>query len=143
MKVGEQIRARREKQGLTIAQFAKRLDVSEQAVRYWESGRSAPRRQALRSLEAALNFTIDWTEGKSGRPMGAAGLIDQADVELLLLICRLPPEMKHLLAELAGELVKTPVRKSRAPFADAERNKPMGDFAAARKKNDGRRKGMR
>lgn len=128
MKVNEQIRARREQLGLTVARVAKRAGVSEQAVRYWEAGRSVPRKEALRVLQEILNFTIDWTEGKaSGRPVGASALFDQSDVELLLLLCRLPPHVKGMIGELASEILSAPATGRRA-FSEKVGGGPIKEF---------------
>ena len=107
MRVPEQIRARREQLAITVRELAKRVRVSEQAVRHWEAGRSFPSKATARLVEAALSFTIDWTEGKAvqGRPVGANALIGQGDVELLLLLVRLPANVKKHFAALASEYV--------------------------------------
>jgi transcriptional regulator with XRE-family HTH domain len=107
MRVSEQIRARREQLGVTVRELAKRAKVSEQAVRHWEGGRSFPGKATARRVESALSFTIDWTEGKStqGRPVGANALIGQEDVELLLVLVRLPPPVKKMFADLASAFV--------------------------------------
>lgn len=102
MKVSDQIKIRREQLGVSVNELAKRLGVSGQSVRHWEHGRSYPGKAKIAALETALSFSIDWTEGTraaAGRP-GVSALIDQADIDLLLLICRLPPPAKVLMADL-------------------------------------------
>lgn len=102
MKVKDQIRARREQLGMTIDELARRLEVSGQAVRHWESGRSFPGKSKAGALEAALSITLDWTEGarpvSSGNAMSA--LVNRSDIDLLLLICQLPEQAKELIANL-------------------------------------------
>ena len=102
MKVSDQIKIRREQLGVSVNELAKRLGVSGQSIRHWEHGRSYPGKAKIAALETALSFTLDWTEGTraaAGRP-GVSALIDQADIDLLLLICRLPPPAKVLMADL-------------------------------------------
>lgn len=102
MKVSDQIKVRREQLGVSVNELAKRLGVSGQSVRHWEHGRSYPGKAKIAALESALSFTLDWTEGSrvaAGRP-GVSALIDQADIDLLLLICRLPPPAKTLISDL-------------------------------------------
>lgn len=102
MKVSDQIKVRREQLGVSVNELAKRIGVSGQSIRHWENGRSYPGKSKIAALETALSFNIDWTEGSraaSGRS-GVSALIDQADIDLLLLICRLPPPAKVLFADL-------------------------------------------
>lgn len=103
MKVGEQIRARREQLGVSVNELAKRVGVSAQAVRYWESSRSFPGKSKAPDVESALSFSLDWTEGKRVNPAQPqmASLVDRGDVELLLTLSRLPAPFKQLMGELA------------------------------------------
>lgn len=103
MKVGEQIRARREQLGVSVNELAKRVGVSAQAVRYWESSRSFPGKSKAPDVESALSFSLDWTEGKRINPAQPqmASLVDRGDVELLLTLSRLPAPFKQLIGELA------------------------------------------
>lgn len=103
MKIKDQIRARREQLGVSIVQLAERLGVTDQAVRYWEAGRSNPGKRMAQRLEEQLDFSLDWTEGArhSGDRSTINALIDQNDIDLLLLICRLPFDAKNLLGEFA------------------------------------------
>ncbi len=103
MKIKDQIRARREQQGMSIPQLAGDLGVSDQAVRYWEAGRSNPGKKIAQRLEERLSFQLDWTEGArhSGDRQTMNALIDQQDIDLLLVICRLPFDAKTLIGEFA------------------------------------------
>ena len=103
MQIKDQIRSRREGLGLDMLQLAKRVGVTEQAVRHWESGRSYPGKRKMHDVEQALSFSLDWTEGvkPAGEGKTAAAMIDQGDVNLLLVICKLPLAAKELLGSLA------------------------------------------
>jgi transcriptional regulator with XRE-family HTH domain len=103
MKIGEQIRARREQLGVSVNELANRAGVSAQAVRYWESSRSFPGKSKAPGVEAALSFTLDWTEGKRVNPAQPqmASLVNREDVELLLVLGRLPEPFKKLIGDLA------------------------------------------
>lgn len=103
MLIKDQIRSRREALGLDMLQLAKRVGVTEQAVRHWESGRSYPGKSKMRLVEAALSFVLDWTEGVQppGGSKTAAAMVDQSDMNLLLVICKLPLRAKNALAEFA------------------------------------------
>lgn len=102
MKVKDQIRVRREQLGISVNQLAKSVGVSSQSIRHWEAGRSFPGKSRLAALESALSITIDWTEGTRAAPgrKGISALIDQGDIDLLLLICRLPAPAKALIGDL-------------------------------------------
>lgn len=135
MQIKDQIRARREQLGISVAELAKRVGVSGQAIRHWESGRSFPGKSKAPSVETALSFTLDWTEGRKAsavQPQMAA-LIEQGDINLLLLLCRLPAPFKALLTELAQAQLDAIVGKregfasketeqSRLAFSQKERN---------------------
>jgi transcriptional regulator with XRE-family HTH domain len=103
MLIKDQIRSRREALGYTHADVAKKLGISEQAVRHWENGRSYPSKNKMHDVEQVLSFTIDWTEGQKSAGAGstAASMIDQNDIDLLLVICKLPLKAKNLMGDLA------------------------------------------
>lgn len=103
MQIKEQIRARREQLGVSVSELARRVGVSAQSVRHWESGRSFPGKSKAPHVESALSFTLDWTEGKrtsAAQPQMAA-LVAQGDIDLLLLLCRLPTPFKDLMTDMA------------------------------------------
>lgn len=144
MKVSEQIRARREQLGLTIDDLARRLEVSGQAVRHWENGRSFPGKGKAAALESALSMTLDWTEGarpvQSNNAMSA--LVNHADIDLLLLICRLPPQAKQLISDLV-RMHLTALEGGRKAFSEhvsqtgvspfSENNQePVGDHSSVK-----------
>jgi transcriptional regulator with XRE-family HTH domain len=116
MKIKDQIRARREQLGVTVNELANRVGVSTQAIRYWESGRSFPAKSKAPSVEAALSFVLDWTEGKKAaaiKPQMAA-LVSQEDIDLLLLLSRLPVSFKDLIASVANEHLAAITGKKKA-----------------------------
>lgn len=129
MKVKDQIKARREQLGMTIDELARRLEVSGQAVRHWESGRSFPGKAKAGALEAALSITLDWTEGarpiSSGTAMSA--LVNRDDIDLLLLICQLPTQAKELIADLV-RLHLTALEGGRKAFSDKASHAGISSF---------------
>lgn len=54
-----QIRALREKAGMTQAELAEKMDIRQSAVSNWESEISLPKAKDLPSLAKALGCTID------------------------------------------------------------------------------------
>jgi len=103
MKIKDQIRARRDQLGISVTELSDKMGVTDQAVRHWESGRSNPSKRLARQLEEILKFQLDWSEGArhSGDDSTINALIDQRDIDLLLVICRLPYDAKNLIGEFA------------------------------------------
>jgi transcriptional regulator with XRE-family HTH domain len=103
MQIKDQIRSRREALGMTKKELADRVGVTEQAVRHWEDGRSFPGKSKARLVEQALSFQIDWTEGAAppGGSKTAAAYIEQSDIDLVLIIGRLPLHAKSVIGEMA------------------------------------------
>lgn len=139
MKVKDQLKIRREQLGISVNELAKRLGVSGQAIRHWESGRSFPGKSKTTALETALSFSIDWTEGArtTGQKVAPGSLIDPNDVELLLKIARLPPPAKALFGSLVdlhlnaldegGAVISERIKESPArPFYEAPPGEASG-----------------
>lgn len=57
--IGEAIKARRKKFGMTQEQLAKKIGYSFQALALWEANRRNPTIIALKSLANVLNCTTD------------------------------------------------------------------------------------
>ena len=130
MQIKDQIRARREQLGISVQELAKRVGVSGQAIRHWESGRSFPGKSKAPSVETALSFTLDWTEGRkatAAQPQ-MASLIEQGDIDLLLLLCRLPAPYKALLTGLAQAQLDAIVG-GRKPFISTQPELPKQAFS--------------
>ena len=127
MKVSHQIRSRREAANMSVSALAQRIGVTEQAVRHWESGRSYPGKATARAIEEALEFRIDWTEGAhtGGEAASATAMINPRDLDLLLLICRLPADFKAVVESLAGMHLKA-IEGSR--FVERDTTSPVGSF---------------
>jgi DNA-binding XRE family transcriptional regulator len=88
--VGERIRTRRERLGLTQRDVANGLQVSAQAVSKWERGENAPDVGVLLALSRLLGVSLDWLLGghapsdEGGRPQEvfeATVLVAVFDVE--------------------------------------------------------------
>ena len=128
MKIKDQIRSMRDRRNMTVTALADAVGVSDQAVRYWEAGRSYPSKKLASRVEAALDFRLDWSEGEqhSGDRTTANALIDQQDIDLLLLICRLPYGFKGAL----GNLVRAALDEAPAvrDTQDREEAKPAKPF---------------
>lgn len=133
MKIGEQIRARREQLGVSVNELANRAGVSAQAVRYWESSRSFPGKSKAPGVEAALSFTLDWTEGKRVNPAQPqmASLVNREDVELLLVLGRLPEPFKKLIGDLA-RMHLAAVAGGKQNFSNKAREESKSSFSVSK-----------
>lgn len=127
MLVKDQIRSRMTQLGISVPTLAKQLDVSEQSVRFWLAGRNLPGKRHASNLEAALSCTINWTEGaRQGDRPTAAHLLEQADVEIMLKVSKLPMSIKILFGRLADEISNGQPLSS---FSEREILKPMKSFS--------------
>jgi transcriptional regulator with XRE-family HTH domain len=129
MQIKDQIRARREQLGVSVNELAKRLGVSSQAIRHWESGRSFPGKSKAPGVEAALSFTLDWTQGKRADATKSqmAALLGQGDIDLLMLLCRLPAPFKALLTNLA-QMHLAAITGDKRAFSGAKTEEPKSPF---------------
>ena len=59
LKIGKFISERRKAKGLTQAQLARMLDVTDRAVSKWETGRSLPDASIMLDLCAILGITVN------------------------------------------------------------------------------------
>lgn len=64
----ERLISLRDQAGISQAELAERLDVSRQTVTSWESGKTAPTRDNLKSLAALYGVTMDWLCGEDSAP---------------------------------------------------------------------------
>lgn len=103
MKISDQIRTRREALDLTIVELARQLDVSDQAVRYWENGRNPPSRKMMPAIEKALGITLDPREmhADPAFPTAASGLSKDV-LDLALKIQQLPVGPRRAITALVG-----------------------------------------
>lgn len=130
MKIKDQVRARREQLGVTIEGLAKRVGVSHQAVRHWEAGRSFPGKSKAPKLEEALSFRLDWTEGVKSRleRPDITSLLDQEDIDILLVIRKLPASVKKIIEGFARAYMDA-LEGGRTGFTERSTEAPVGPFA--------------
>jgi transcriptional regulator with XRE-family HTH domain len=86
---------------MPVTQLAKQLQVSNQTVRHWLSGRSFPGKRKTPELERALSFKLDYSEGAEPHAETVESSLQASDVETFLLINRLPAEVKVLFGRMA------------------------------------------
>lgn len=58
MEIGEMIRRERLARGLSQAELADKMKVSQKSVHYWETGKRSPTYYSLKMMAEALNMDI-------------------------------------------------------------------------------------
>lgn len=110
---------------MTMRELADRVGVTEQAVRWWEEGRSYPRKKVAPLIEQALSFQIDWAEGRGDPNRTAAAMVDEGDMQLLLKIAKLPANSKQAFKHLVDVHLEAVERaRSSTPAEPAPRAAP-------------------
>ncbi len=79
----ERIRAARKHRGLTQAELAKRLGVTQSLIGQYERGLKRPKIDSLQSLAAALEVTVPWLLGDEYGNTESQGTLYQAAQEPL------------------------------------------------------------
>ncbi|HHW14822.1 MAG TPA: helix-turn-helix transcriptional regulator [Firmicutes bacterium] len=98
MWLGDVLRKARKAMGLTQAELAARLEVSESAVRMWELGQREPDIQTLRNLSLLLGIPADVLLGlETARPTAR-------EDEVANIMHGLPPEVRDELLRYARYL---------------------------------------
>lgn len=64
MTIGDRIREKREKKGLTQVELAEALGITKQAVNSWEKGTQNPSSVILRYVADELECTADYLVGR-------------------------------------------------------------------------------
>jgi transcriptional regulator with XRE-family HTH domain len=106
VEVKDQLRLRMEQLKITVPQVAKAIGVSNQSVRHWLSGRSFPGKRHVPALEKYLSFKIDFSEGAVSPGPTVETALERTDIELFLLISKVPAPMKVPLYRLVEEVIK-------------------------------------
>jgi transcriptional regulator with XRE-family HTH domain len=106
MLVKDQLRIRMEELGVSVRELSERIEVSDQTVRHWLSGRSFPGKSKAPALERALSFKLDYSEGSMPADATVESTMQKTDVETFLAISRLPPEIKMIFGKLAEAIVR-------------------------------------
>ena len=77
MSFSELLKQCRKKQGVSQAELASKLGVTQQAVGKWESGKSSPDPSTVARIAELLNTTADYLLGRSDDiPFKMGGLTD-------------------------------------------------------------------
>ncbi|MEO1239810.1 MAG: helix-turn-helix transcriptional regulator [Pseudomonadota bacterium] len=81
---GDRVTAGREAVGLSAAELAQRLGVTEDTLAAWEQDMSGPRSNRLQMLAAVLNVPLRWLVTGEGAAPSEAGQLSEADTSAIL-----------------------------------------------------------
>lgn len=105
MLVKDQLRVRMDQLGISVTELAKRLEVSNQSVRHWLTGRSFPGKRHVPQLERELSFKLDFSEGNTPHVTPTVdATLQQTDIELFIKISKLPADMKLVVKDLVDTM---------------------------------------
>lgn len=65
---GKRVQGLRKNKGLTQAELAEKMDVSEEAVKRWEQGRSTPSKESLDKISNFFQCDYDYLLGRQDTP---------------------------------------------------------------------------
>lgn len=82
--VAVRIREARQARGLSQAELAERVRVSQPTIAHWEQGVHAPRQMAMVRLADALGVTAEWLTGETRPAAVAAGAVSRPYLERVL-----------------------------------------------------------
>ncbi len=100
MGVGDIIRVERERKGLSQAELARRLGVSQQIVSHWENNSHLPRISSIQRILGILDIKLEQILG----PEPVERSADDLDPQLVSTWKRLTPEARKKLVKIAGVL---------------------------------------
>ena len=88
MSFSELLKQCRKKQGVSQAELASRLGVTQQAVGKWESGKSSPDPSTVARIAELLNTTADYLLGLTASSSIVLDGYMQEEIELLYKLIR-------------------------------------------------------
>jgi transcriptional regulator with XRE-family HTH domain len=65
MTTGERIKKKREELGLSKAELASKLGISQVAMGYYEKGRNGPKKEISKKMAILFGVTLDWLYGST------------------------------------------------------------------------------
>ena len=130
---GQRILSARQELGLTQAQVAEHLGITQQSFAGWERRQTALRPEHLRQLARILNVTVDFLLGDQPsvrRGTGLSGEIRRAFDQ----VCGLPRHQQQRIATIIKALVAEASRRRRSasPVLNAARCVRAGGSACVR-----------
>lgn len=99
--IGPRIRVARENAGLSRAEMARRLGVTEKTVRAWENDEMQPRANRLHMMAGVLNVSLTWfLEGREDEHM--ASHPDPAELAMRAELAEIRTRLDELLGRVSN-----------------------------------------
>ena len=102
---GARLHSLREEAGLTQAQVAEKLGISQRAYAFWEREPVALRAEQLATLSHVLGVTVDALVGRQPAKQRGAGPVGKTR-QLFEAVSKLPRRQQEKVAEFVGAFVK-------------------------------------
>jgi transcriptional regulator with XRE-family HTH domain len=90
---------------LTQGEFGKKIGMSDVAISYMESGRTALSKQNIRLICLALGVNEEWLEKGAGDMMDDEAMLSEWERHILNLYRKLSPRAQTMLVEYADKLL--------------------------------------
>jgi transcriptional regulator with XRE-family HTH domain len=100
----DRLKQLRKKIGITQREFGKKIGMSDVAVSYMESGRTALSKQNVRLISLVFGVREEWLEQGVGEMMSEEALLTGREKRLLELFRQLSPVAQRMLIEYAEKL---------------------------------------
>jgi transcriptional regulator with XRE-family HTH domain len=101
----ERLKLLRKSQNLTQCEFGKRIGMSDVAISYMESGRTALSEQNVKLICLTFRVREEWLRHGTGEMLEEEAQLSGDDQELLGLFHSLSPRARKLLIEYAAKLI--------------------------------------
>jgi ribosome-binding protein aMBF1 (putative translation factor) len=106
VEVKDQIKTRMKQLGVDVRALATKLDVTQQSVRHWMSGRSLPGRSKIPALEKALDFKLNFSDIDAPDRKTVESRLKEDEIAALLAITDMPLHVKEPFIKLALAIAK-------------------------------------
>jgi transcriptional regulator with XRE-family HTH domain len=127
----ERLKKFRKTLGLTQGEFGKKIGMSDVAISYMESGRTALSEQNIRLICLTFGVREEWLREGKGEMLDDEALLSERERRLMELFRRLSPKAQQMIIEYAEKLLadEQAIRRDAAETSfpkDASQNAPGG-----------------
>ncbi len=124
--ITDRLKSLRTTRKLSQKDFAKALDVSQQTVASWESGRTEPSNNALKKMADYFNVSTDYLLGREG----SASPLSKKQSFLLSSFDMLNVDGQNLLIGMLGSLKMSHAKKDQKNVGIVQNNKIKNNYGA-------------
>jgi transcriptional regulator with XRE-family HTH domain len=101
----ERLKQLRKSLGLTQGELGKKIGMSDVAISYMESGRTALSKQNIRLICLTFGVREEWLENGEGDMMDDEALLSEKEKRLLELFRKLSPKAQVMIIEYVEKLL--------------------------------------